>query len=214
MRRRTGGGYNNTTSYPLLVAGYPSFCFRRLVPFRDLFVKLQSDTAKMVYFGLRGRPLGVLVSLVSATAFMLQGYDQAVMNGLVTLPTFITVFPEMKNSNIEGNIQTLCYYLETCSLLLGTTVAIYEIGCAIGALSCAFIGDVLGRRRMLFTAGVVVIIGVILQATPFSLPQLIVARIITGMLATRPSVVQPPTKEFPSRSWCRCNHGYGAHVCV
>ncbi|KAJ5610658.1 hypothetical protein N7510_007377 [Penicillium lagena] len=121
----------------------------------------------MVYFGLRGRSLSVLVSLVSATAFMLQGYDQAVMNGLVTLPTFLSVFPEMHKSNIEG-----------------TTVAIYEIGCAIGALSCAFIGDVLGRRRMLFTAGVVVIVGVILQATPFSLPQLIVARIITGMLAT------------------------------
>lgn len=39
---------------------------------------------------------------------------------------------------------------------------------------------------MLFTAGVVVTIGVILQATPFSLPQLIIARIITGMLATHP----------------------------
>ncbi|CAL5873598.1 uncharacterized protein PFLUO_LOCUS7879 [Penicillium psychrofluorescens] len=118
----------------------------------------------MGYFGLRGKPLGVMVSLVAATAFMLQGYDQAVMNGLVTLPTFLSVFPEMTNPNIEG-----------------TTVAIYEIGCAIGALSCAFIGDVLGRRRMLFAAGIVVIVGVILQATPFSLPQLIVARIITGL---------------------------------
>lgn len=141
----------------------------------------------MGYFGLRGKPLGVMVSLVAATAFMLQGYDQAVMNGLVTLPTFLSVFPEMTNPNIEGNIDTLCHYLERCSLLSGTTVAIYEIGCAIGALSCAFIGDVLGRRRMLFAAGIVVIVGVILQATPFSLPQLIVARIITGRLATHPA---------------------------
>ncbi|KAJ6127232.1 hypothetical protein N7523_002844 [Penicillium sp. IBT 18751x] len=118
----------------------------------------------MVYFGLRGSRLSVVVSLVAATAFMLQGYDQAVMNGLVTLPTFLSVFPQMKESKIEG-----------------TVVAIYEIGCAIGALSCAFIGDVLGRRRMLFTAGIFVIVGVVLQATPFSLPQLIVARIITGL---------------------------------
>ena len=66
-------------------------------------------------------------------------------------------------------------------LRLGTTVAIYEIVCAFGALSCAFIGDILGRRRMLFLAGCVVIVGVFLQATPFSLAQLIVARIITGM---------------------------------
>lgn len=33
---------------------------------------------------------------------------------------------------------------------------------------------------MLFTAGIFVVVGVTLQATPFSLPQLIVARIITG----------------------------------
>ncbi|KAA8648819.1 sugar porter family MFS transporter [Aspergillus tanneri] len=118
----------------------------------------------MVYLGLRGRILSLVVSLVAATGFALQGYDQAVMNGLVTLPTFLRVFPEMKKSQIEG-----------------TTVAIYEVGCAFGALSCAFIGDYLGRRRTIFVAGCAVIVGVILQATPFSLAQLIVARIVTGL---------------------------------
>lgn len=63
---------------------------------------LQLGTAKMVYLGLRGKALNVLVSLVAATAFMLQGYDQAVMNGLVTLPSFLGVFPQMAHSNIEG----------------------------------------------------------------------------------------------------------------
>ena len=66
----------------------------------------------MVYFGLRGKPLSVLVSLVAATAFMLQGYDQAVMNGLVTLQTFLDVFPEMQDSNIEGNIQPFHHYFD------------------------------------------------------------------------------------------------------
>lgn len=60
----------------------------------------------MVYFGLRGRSLSVVVSLVAATAFMLQGYDQAVMNGLVTLPTFLSVFPEMKDAQVEGKMQS------------------------------------------------------------------------------------------------------------
>ncbi|KAJ6104876.1 hypothetical protein N7486_003565 [Penicillium sp. IBT 16267x] len=118
----------------------------------------------MSYLGLRGKALSIVLSLIAATAFALQGYDQAVMNGLVTLPTFLKVFPLMKNSNIEG-----------------TTVAIYEIGCAVGALSCAFTGDILGRRRTIFTAGCIVLLGVILQTTPFSLAQLIVARIITGL---------------------------------
>lgn len=118
----------------------------------------------MVYFGLQGNSLGLVLSVVAATAFALQGYDQAVMNGLVTLPTFLSVFPKMKGSNIEG-----------------TVVAIYEVGCALGALSCAFIGDILGRRRTIFGAGCTVLVGVLLQATPFSIAQLIVARIITGL---------------------------------
>jgi hypothetical protein len=56
----------------------------------------------MVYFGLRGTSLSIAISIVAATAFALQGYDQSVMNGLVTLPTFLHRFPDMKKSNIEG----------------------------------------------------------------------------------------------------------------
>ena len=62
----------------------------------------------------------------------------------------------------------------------GTAVALYEVGAALGALSCAFIGDILGRRRMVFLAGCVCIVGIIIQASPFSLGQLIAGRIITG----------------------------------
>ncbi|QGI71293.1 hypothetical protein CEK26_003630 [Fusarium fujikuroi] len=120
--------------------------------------------AIMSYFGLRGKPLSTLLSIVAATAFALQGYDQAVMNGLLTLDTFKHQFPQIKNSNIEG-----------------TAVAIYEVGCAIGALSCAFLGDVLGRRRTIFIAGCIVIMGVAIQSSSFSLGQLIASRVITGL---------------------------------
>lgn len=56
----------------------------------------------MSYLGLRGRALSIVLSIVGATAFALQGYDQAVMNGLVTLPTFLQVFPQMKDAKVEG----------------------------------------------------------------------------------------------------------------
>ncbi|KAK1585662.1 general substrate transporter [Colletotrichum navitas] len=118
----------------------------------------------MSYFGLRGKSLSITLSIVAATAFALQGYDQAVMNGLLTLDTFRHQFPQLKNADIEG-----------------TAVAIYEVGCAIGALSCAFIGDVIGRRRTIFIAGCIVIIGVVIQSSSFSLGQLIASRIITGL---------------------------------
>lgn len=56
----------------------------------------------MAYFGLQGNALSIVLSIVAATAFALQGYDQAVMNGLLTLPTFLHRFPDMKDSQIEG----------------------------------------------------------------------------------------------------------------
>jgi MFS family permease len=69
--------------------------------------------------------------------------------------------------------------------VLGVTVAIYEIGCALGALSCMIIGDALGRRKTIFVAGLVIIAGVVIQASPFALGQLIAGRVITGMSDSR-----------------------------
>lgn len=63
----------------------------------------------------------------------------------------------------------------------GTTVAIYEVGCALGAFSCGFLGDRLGRRKTIFLAGCIALVGIIIQATPFSLGQLIAGRVITGI---------------------------------
>lgn len=116
--------------------------------------------------------VGLFVGMVGATAFLLQGFDQAVMNGLLTLPTWEKQFPSI-NTSVDKS--------ESRSILQGTVVAIYEVGCALGAVSCFVLGDYLGRRKTIFLAACVVIIGVILQATPFSLGQMIPARVITGL---------------------------------
>jgi MFS family permease len=63
---------------------------------------------------------------------------------------------------------------------LGTTVAIYEVGCTFGAFACYAIGDRLGRRRTIFGAGIVTLLGVAIQSSSFGLAQFIVARIIIG----------------------------------
>lgn len=116
--------------------------------------------------------LSLVVGAIGATAFLLQGYDQGVMNGLLTLPTFERQFPSI-NTSVDHS--------ESRSILQGTVVAIYEVGCAVGALSCFIVGDILGRRKTIFLAACIVVIGTILQATPFGIAQLIVARIITGL---------------------------------
>lgn len=147
----------------------------------------------MVFDELRGRRLSLAVGLVGAMGFMLQGYDQAVANGLLTLDSFVKTFPAIDaihatgeekshKSTIQGMLQCAINVavLRDLISLLGTTVAIYEVGCAIGALSCAYLGDKLGRRRTIFLAGCIASVGIIIQASPFTLAQLIVARVITG----------------------------------
>ncbi|KAJ9483474.1 hypothetical protein VN97_g9930 [Penicillium thymicola] len=124
---------------------------------------------------LRGRSLSLVIGLVGAVGFILQGYDQAVANGLLTLGSFIAVFPQIDTVNTSGSEKS------HNSTIQGTTVAIYEVGCAIGAGSCAFLGDRLGRRKTIFLAGCIALIGIAIQASPFSLGQLIAGRVITGL---------------------------------
>jgi MFS family permease len=63
--------------------------------------------------------------------------------------------------------------------LQGFTVAVYEIGCAIGALSVIFGGDRYGRRVTVMMGQTILIVGSVLQFTSYSLAQLIVGRIVS-----------------------------------
>ncbi|KAJ6044111.1 uncharacterized protein N7446_002307 [Penicillium canescens] len=124
---------------------------------------------------LRGKSLSLVIGLIGAVGFVLQGYDQAVCNGLLTLGSFIAVFPQIDTVNTTGSQDS------HNSTIQGTTVAIYEVGCALGAGSCAFLGDRLGRRKTIFVAGCIALVGIAIQSTPFSLGQLIAGRVITGL---------------------------------
>ncbi len=57
------------------------------------------------YLGLSGKSLNAAIGIVGATAFALQGYDQAVANGLLTLSTFLKVFPETDTLHTKGSIK-------------------------------------------------------------------------------------------------------------
>ncbi|KAJ5163065.1 General substrate transporter [Penicillium coprophilum] len=124
---------------------------------------------------LKGKSLSLVIGLVGAVGFVLQGYDQAVANGLLTLGSFIAVFPQIDTVNTSGSEKA------HNSKIQGTTVAIYEVGCALGASSCAFLGDRLGRRKTILLAGCIALVGIAIQASPFSLAQLIAGRVVTGL---------------------------------
>ncbi|KAH8780152.1 sugar transporter [Diaporthe sp. PMI_573] len=121
------------------------------------------------FLGLSGRPLSLLVSVVATTGFLLFGYDQGVMSGIITAVPFNNMFETTKNN----------------STMQGFTTAIYEVGCLFGAMLILGVGDLLGRRRVIIMGGLVMIIGVIIQVTavhgsnPFA--QFIVGRVVMGV---------------------------------
>lgn len=67
---------------------------------------------------LSGKRLQLALAITGAVAWVLQGYDQALMNGLLTLPSFTTTFPAIdthtaalkaKHSTLEGQYQMVVH---------------------------------------------------------------------------------------------------------
>jgi MFS family permease len=129
-----------------------------------------NDSGVPTYWGRSGRPLQMLISAVAVTDFLLFGYDQGVMSGIISAPGFQAAFPQVKgDSTYEGFV-----------------VSIYACGCFFGAIAIFLFGDKLGRRKSIFVGAFVMIIGVIIQITCVppnggATAQFIIGRFITGL---------------------------------
>lgn len=121
------------------------------------------------YMGLTGRPLSLTVSTVATMGFLLFGYDQGVMSGIISDPAFNAMFTATKDDDV----------------MQATVTAVYEVGCLIGAIVALIIGDWLGRRWMVIWGAIIMIVGVIIQVTAITdqipLLQFIFGRVITGI---------------------------------
>jgi MFS family permease len=101
--------------------------------------------------------------------------DQGVMGGLLTLPSFLHHFPQIDTANPPPGSNP-----SHASNIQGITVGGYTLGCFFGAVATIWLGNMLGRKRTIFVGTTIMIIGAILQASAFSLGQMIPARLITG----------------------------------
>lgn len=108
------------------------------------------------------------------------GYDQGVMGGLLTLPAFTKVFPEI-DTTTSGTAGLTASQIDHRSTIQGISVASYNVGCFFGAICCIWIGDWLGRRKTIFLGSAIMVVGATLQASAFSLPHFIVGRVVTGL---------------------------------
>ncbi|KIW11419.1 hypothetical protein PV08_10719 [Exophiala spinifera] len=129
------------------------------------------------YLGLRGTKLNFAIGIIAGLDFLLFGYDQGVMGGLLTLPSFTSVFPEIDTTR-AGMTKGEANHVST---IQGISVASYNVGCFFGAIACIWVGEYLGRRKTIFLGSAIMVVGATLQCTAFSLAHFIVGRIITGM---------------------------------
>ncbi|KAI3397951.1 hypothetical protein diail_10027 [Diaporthe ilicicola] len=93
------------------------------------------------------------------------------MSGLLTGSAFTAQFPEIDTN--EGS--------HGSASLQGTVVAIYEIGCFFGSILALVFGEKLGRRLTILIGCLVLCVGGALQASAYSIPHLIVGRIVAGL---------------------------------
>ncbi|KAH7159202.1 general substrate transporter [Fusarium sp. MPI-SDFR-AT-0072] len=138
------------------------------------------------FLNLRGRALRqAQIGLIAAPAFILFGYNQAGVGPLATLQSFVHIFPDVDTVNTTGSLKS------HDSTSKGAVIASFQIGALMGSLSCLFLGDQLGRRKTIFLAAILTIIGQILQVAAYHLVQFVVGRIILGIGIGEISVVVP-----------------------
>lgn len=113
--------------------------------------------------GLSGRALLTAVTICCSLGFLLVGYDNGVMGGVIDTAAFDRTFKD-PSAATTGNI-----------------VSLYEIGCFLGAMSTFVIGKPFGRRRAIMFGAVWMVVGAIIQAASTSVGVMILGRVVCGL---------------------------------
>ncbi|OQU98458.1 hypothetical protein CLAIMM_04244 [Cladophialophora immunda] len=132
---------------------------------------------------LKGKTLTAGVTAACGMGFLLFGYDQGVMGGVIGSHTFVEQFNHPS------------------ALTQGLITGLYDVGCLIGSIACFFFSEPFGRKKSIFAGSVVVILGTILQASAYTVGHLIAGRIVTGVgVGVNTSVVPTWQSEVCSAS--------------
>lgn len=112
---------------------------------------------------LHGKKLVGAITTVCSSAFLLFGYDQGVMSGVVVSQ----------------------YWLEQMqypsTVMVSTMTALYDVGAVFGAIFAAVTAERLGRRRTLLVGSMFVIVGSVIMGASYERIQMMVGRVVTGI---------------------------------
>lgn len=127
-----------------------------LLSFLDMFDKTGLS-------GLKGALLVAAITSVCSSSFLLFGYDQGVMSGVVISDYWLA---EMGHPS---------------TVMTGTITALYEVGAVFGAIIAALTVERMGRKGGLMVGAALIILGSALMGSCVERVQMIVGRIITGL---------------------------------
>ncbi|KAG7046587.1 lactose permease [Colletotrichum scovillei] len=94
---------------------------------------------------------------------IMNGYDGSVMSAINAMDPFQARF----RIGLTGELN-------------GAVFSIYTVGSIIGSLLCGYIMDRWGRRACMFSGASMIVLGSVLQASSFQLPQFFIGRFIVG----------------------------------
>ncbi len=114
---------------------------------------------------VQGRTLYRLMSAACGSAFMLYGWDAGVLGGIQGTVEF--------NSAI-GNIPSKGPFI------IPIIASIYNLAAGVCSLLVSFYGMRIGRKGTILLGCLLICIGALLQASTYSIAQIIVGRIVTG----------------------------------
>ena len=105
----------------------------------------------------------IAISVAAGTVMCLFGYEQGVFGGII----------------VGDGFQQ--YFNEPSPALTGFVTSIYDLGCFAGAILTLFVGEWLGRKRMLIIFTIIMTIGILIQTGSHSMNDLLWGRFIAGI---------------------------------
>ncbi|KAL4863161.1 hypothetical protein BDV12DRAFT_189884 [Aspergillus spectabilis] len=107
--------------------------------------------------------LSLGVVFTTSCGFLLFGYDQGVLGGLI----------ENENFQVTFN--------RPSQMVIGQITATYDLGCFFGAILCMACGDRIGRRLSIASGCLLLTLGAVVQTASCSVAQMVVGRFVAGL---------------------------------
>ncbi|KAL9126097.1 MAG: hypothetical protein Q9217_004797 [Psora testacea] len=103
------------------------------------------------------------ISIAAGTVMCLFGYEQGVFGGIIVGQEFNE------------------YFHDPSPGLTGLVTSIYDLGCFAGAVLTLFVGESLGRKKMLIIFTIIMAGGIIMQTAAHNMQHLLWGRVIAGI---------------------------------